>query len=345
MNLHKNILNTIDFCQLDITGKCNLNCSFCRQKNEKDLVDDMTMEEWLRVAIQLKEMNCTRISLAGGEPLMSKNLFNILDIINERIDKPAILTNGTLLTKNLIKKIAGKVKNLQVSVDSLNTDLHDSIRGKKGAWNETYRGIQNAIEAGIPVGVRITVFEKNADQALPLLEWAKKIGATSFLARRVVCSGNGIETKKIPPLELKKLFTNLIVKGLEIKMPVGFGDPFPHLLLSPKRLLEANNDYDILNGKIIGGCSVSIDAMYIAQNGSVLLCPYLPIYCGNVKKQSIKTIWRNSKAYKIARSIRNNLQGKCGACPYKFACGGCRANAYYETGSICGEDTGCWNEL
>lgn len=174
---------------------------------------------------------------------------------------------------------------------------------------------------------------------------AKELGAKSFLARRVVCSGSGVDSEKVSPLELKEVFLSLIRKGLEIGLPVGFGDPFPHLLLSPKRMKEAHDNEGLLNGEIIGGCSVSIDSMYIAQDGTVLLCPYLPIHCGNVKKSPVKEIWRNSEAYQLARSIRGYLEGKCGRCELKYACGGCRANAYYESGNISGEDSGCWREI
>jgi radical SAM protein with 4Fe4S-binding SPASM domain len=290
-------------------------------------------------------MSCTRISLAGGEPLSSKNFWGILNIANEYIAAPSVLTNGTLLTKEVVSRLVNKVNNLQVSVDAYHPEAHDAIRGVKGAWDRTMAGIKRAVGAGIPVGIRITIFKKNIQDALPLMLLAKELGAKSFLARRVVCSGSGIESEKVSPLELKEVFLSLIKKGLEIGLPIGFGDPFPHLLLSPRRMQEAYDNASLLNGEIIGGCSVSIDSMYIAQDGTVLLCPYLPIYCGNVKTQSVKDIWRSSDAYQLARSIRGYLNGKCGRCDLKYACGGCRANAYYETGNICGEDTGCWREI
>lgn len=341
----KSILERIDFCQLDITGGCNLKCSFCRQTNEKEIVDDMSIDDWVVVLKQLKEMNCTRISLAGGEPLSSKNFWDILEIANQYIAPPSVLTNGTLLTDEVVTKLTGKVNNLQVSVDAYKPEAHDAIRGIKGSWQRTMDGIKRAVAADIPVGIRITIFKDNIQDAVPLMLLAKDLGAKSFLARRVVCSGSGIDSEKVSPQELKEVFLSLIKTGLKIGLPVGFGDPFPHLLLSPRRMKEAYENDDLLNGQIIGGCSVSIDSMYIAQDGTVLLCPYLPIHCGNVKEQSVQDIWLNSDAYQMARSIRGYLEGKCGRCELKYACGGCRANAYYETGNICGEDTGCWRDI
>ncbi len=332
----------IEFCQIDITGKCNLRCSYCRQSNEKDLDDDLGIVDYKNIFSQLQQMGCTRVSIAGGEPLMSNNFFEIIKMGKKMIGDVSILTNGTLLSNEIAKRMEPYVSMIQVSLDARTPELHDKIRGQKLLWDRTVAGIRNAINANIPTSVRITMFQDNKNEAIPLMEWAKTEGAYSFLARRVVTTGKGIDTKKIPAKELQQIFKAIVAKAFELDFRIGFGDPFPHLLLSPKRMKEADEDINLQNGCIIGGCSVSVDAMYIAQNGSVLLCPYLPIECGNISHSSIAEIWANSKAYKIARSIRHNLQGKCGDCKYKFACGGCRANAYYDTGSICGEDTGCW---
>lgn len=338
------IRENICYCQVDITGKCNLNCLFCRQTNERSMPDEMSIGDWRKLFYGLSAKNCNRISIAGGEPLLHKDLEQIISLGLDNFREISVLTNGTLITKEIAKRLRGKVTMLQVSLDSFNPKLHDKIRGHKGLWSRTVQGIRNAIDAEIPVGVRITIFRDNYKEIEPLIEWAKIIGAYSFLVRRVVCSGSGIDTQKLLPSELKEAFQLTVSKALELNMRIGFGDPFPHLLLSPKRLREAAEDDTLKTGNVIGGCSVSIDSMYVTQDGTVLLCPYLPIYCGNLRKQSVEEIWEASDGYKLARSIRYNLQGKCGRCEYKYLCGGCRANAYYETGNVLAEDSGCWHE-
>lgn len=332
----------IEFCQIDITGNCNLRCNYCRQSNEKDLPDTLSLDNFKDILSQLRDLGCERISIAGGEPLISKNFVPIIKLSKKIIGDVSILTNGTLLTKKITTAMAPYVSMIQVSLDAMNPDLHDTIRGQTGLWLKTTKGIKTAIEAAIPTSVRITISQQNKTEVIPLMQWANVQGAYSFLARRVVTTGKGKCVDKIPPQELKSIFQSMVQQAIKMNMRIGFGDPFPHLLLSPKRLDEANNNIALRDGSIIGGCSVSVDAMYIAQNGDVLLCPYLPIKCGNVLQDSIAYIWQNAKAYKITRSIRHNLKGKCGKCQYKFACGGCRANAYYETGDICGPDNGCW---
>lgn len=330
------IRDSIDSCQIDLTKNCNLTCAFCRQTNESDLPDSMSFNQWSSVLMQLKEMDCKMVALAGGEPLMHKEFFSILSLATSIIDEVYVLSNGTLITQKIAAQLAQKkIKGLQISLDAFNPALHDKIRGKVGTWEKAIRGMRYAIDAGVPVTIRTTVYRENAQEANSLLEFAHDIGASIYAIRRVVPTGRGGSVDLLKPNELQILFTSLINRAKELKMRLSLGDPFSRSLLKEQSLIE---------GKI-GGCSIGLNIMYIAQDGSVLLCPCLPIYCGDVKQETVRSIWREAKAYSIARSLRSNLQGKCGGCEYKFQCGGCRASAYYLTGSICGEDAGCWHEI
>ena len=318
------IRDVIDSCQIDLTKNCNLTCSFCRQTNEADLPDSMSFDQWSSVITQVSQMSCKMVALAGGEPLMHKDFFLILGLATDIIEEVYVLSNGTLITQ--------EIKGLQISLDAFNPALHDKIRGKTGTWEKATRGIKYAIDAGIPVTIRTTVYRENAHEASSLLEFAHDIGASIYAIRRVVPTGKGGSVELLKPEELKVLFTTLANRAKELDMRLSLGDPFSRFLL---------NEQEFEEGKV-GGCSIGLNIMYIAQDGSVLLCPCLPVYCGDVKRETVRSIWRDAEAFSIARSLRSNLQGKCGACDYKFQCGGCRASAYYLTGSICGEDAGCW---
>jgi len=329
------ISDAIDSCQIDLTKNCNLTCSFCRQANEADLPDSMSFEQWSSVIGQLRGMNCKMVAFAGGEPLMHRDFLSIISLATDTIEDVYVLSNGTLITKKIAAQLAErKIKGLQVSLDALNPALHDKIRGKTGTWEKATRGIRHAIDVGVPVTIRTTVYGENVQEAIPLLEFAHEIGARIYGIRRVVPTGRGASVDLLKPDELRALFISLADRANELKMRLSLGDPFSRSLLNERAFIE---------GKI-GGCSVGLNIMYIAQDGSVLLCPCLPIYCGDVKQSSVKSIWSDAKAYSVARSLRANLQGKCEKCKYKFQCGGCRASAFYSTGNICGEDPGCWYE-
>nr|WP_276510927.1 SPASM domain-containing protein [Rhodobium orientis] len=97
-----------------------------------------------------------------------------------------------------------------------------------------------------------------------------------------------------------------------------------------------------MGGSVIGGCAVGINSFYLMQDGTISYCPYLPVYCGSLRENSLEYVWEHSEMLKVARALRYNLKGKCGTCNYLYACGGCRAYAYAKTGDILAEDSGCW---
>ena len=78
-------------------------------------------------------------------------------------------------------------------------------------------------------------------------------------------------------------------------------------------------------------------------------CVFMPIKIGNIRKQSLKDIWKNHPLLKKMRD-RDRFRG-CGKCEYRYICGGCRARAYGYYGDVAGPDPGCivnkryWDEL
>lgn len=85
------------------------------------------------------------LAIAGGEPLVSKDLWPVLERARARRIHVSLATNGTLLTKDRVTRlIEAGVKYVEVSVDSLVPEEHDTFRGQSGAWR---RAIASAITA------------------------------------------------------------------------------------------------------------------------------------------------------------------------------------------------------
>ena len=241
------IRETIDSCQIDLTKRCNLTCSFCRQTNEADLPDSMNLDQWSSVISQLSAMSCTMVALAGGEPLMHKDFYSVVKVATDQIKEVYVLSNGTQVTQKVAQRlVALKIKALQISLDAFNPALHDKIRGKLGTWKKAVRGIKHAIDAGISVTVRTTVYRENASEAMSLLDFSHDIGASIYAVRRVIPTGKGGSVDLLNPNELRSLFTSLKNRAQELKMRLSLGDPFSRYLLDEQAFVE---------GKV-GGCSV-----------------------------------------------------------------------------------------
>ena len=91
------------------------------------------------------------------------------------------------------------------------------------------------------------------------------------------------------------------------------------------------------------GCAAGMPMGYVMVtcNGEVNPCMLLQIRLGNIRDQSIISIWENSPALAQLRQ-RELLKGKCGGCSYRITCSGCRGRAYEDTGDMMAADPGCW---
>lgn len=79
----------------------------------------------------------------------------------------------------------------------------------------------------------------------------------------------------------------------------------------------------------------------VKPSGDVNPCMLLQLNLGNIREESIISIWENSLVLAQLRQ-RELLKDKCGECPYKVTCSGCRGRAYEETGDMMAADPGCW---
>jgi AdoMet-dependent heme synthase len=80
--------------------------------------------------------------------------------------------------------------------------------------------------------------------------------------------------------------------------------------------------------------------MGIRPNGDVTPCPYLPVFAGTLRSESLADLWSSSELFAGIRP-RASLGGRCGECEMNAHCGGCRARAYGMTGDLMAEDPLC----
>jgi radical SAM protein with 4Fe4S-binding SPASM domain len=88
------------------------------------------------------------------------------------------------------------------------------------------------------------------------------------------------------------------------------------------------------------GCLAGTGVCFIAFDGGVYPCGYLPVQAGDLQRQSFQEIWEHSEVFAVLRDPRQ-LQGKCGCCEFRNICMGCRARAYAATGNMMDEEPFC----
>ena len=273
---------------------------------------------------------------------MAQTLWKTLAYARGKFKRLVISTNGTKLNKNNSKQLSKYVTNCQVSIDGATEKTHDIMRGN-GNFDRAIKGIKRLQDAGVKVGIRLTLHKGNMHEVLQYVELAANLGLADAYLRRVIPSGNAKKhnMQSLSPDELRITIGNAIEHGKSLGLHVASADYFCQIYFREESRIKAIATQKA-NGNRIGGCAIGINSFYVMQNGIIAYCPYLPVFCGDLRTQTLEDIWQNSPMMKVARSLRHNLKGKCALCQYKFACGGCRAYAYAVSGDILAEDSGCW---
>jgi len=127
--------------KLKVTARCNLRCLMCRYGQGKSL-PELDTATWLRVLRELAALGCRKVHLSGGEVLVRPDFESIVAGAAAARMKVTLTSNLTLLTKARAKALfANKVRWVSTSLDSASAKLHDEIRGVRGSYKRTLRGL------------------------------------------------------------------------------------------------------------------------------------------------------------------------------------------------------------
>jgi MoaA/NifB/PqqE/SkfB family radical SAM enzyme len=134
----------------DSTRRCNLACEHCGASKEK-YTKELTTEQIKSFVKQLAEFKVKFFAVTGGEPLVRKDLFEILSFANGLGIRTGIATNGFLIDEQIAKKIKkSNVSSIQISIDGLE-ETHNKIRGNKQSFQKAMGAIDLLKEINIPI--------------------------------------------------------------------------------------------------------------------------------------------------------------------------------------------------
>jgi len=166
----------------EVTKGCNLRCVHCRATaTELASPTDLPTPKAIDIIKQISEFANPILVLSGGEPLYRPDIFQLATYATERGIRVALATNGTLVTKEIAKKIVNSgVKRVSISLDGANAETHDSFRGIPGAFEAAIYGFRNLKELGMPVQINMTIAKHNAVELPKVLELVRNLGADAL---------------------------------------------------------------------------------------------------------------------------------------------------------------------
>jgi len=348
----------------NITQACNLTCQHCYQNaHHRPDDDELTTEEKLNLIDQMGDDFVPFVAFAGGEPLVAPDLWQVLERCRDRGIHVTLATNGTLLTPDMCARLkAANVKYVEVSLDSIDPEVHNAFRGQPKSWERTVQGIRNCVASGIKTGMATCFTRHTAHKVDDTVKFALDLGCKTFSHFNFIPVGRGKEIMQddLTPGQRELLLRRLQEHLTEGKITIVSTAPqFARACITygPEEGLFATGHAGRGPGKktmvlsrYIGGCGTGRCYCAIQPNGIITPCVYISgIKVGDVRRQSFHEIWNNELFDTL--SDREDRGDHCGVCTYRNYCGGCRARALAYTGDIQAGDPGCiynlhqWREL
>ncbi|GLX95372.1 StsB family radical SAM/SPASM domain sactipeptide maturase [Herbidospora sp. NBRC 101105] len=302
-----------------ITDGCNLRCPYCYASSEKCLPNELKTDESLRLIEEIAEFGAEYVIFTGGEPMLRKDLFQIVEHARSLGLKCNIVTNATMIRKlETAQRFADLFNSVTVSVDGGTAETHDRTRGA-GSFAKTHKALRLLNQVGVVPKINHIVTSENIDE---LEDFAQFI--------------EGLEVHSI-----RLMYHNKLGRGVTDKADFGWQD---HMRIqeiawtSPAAgKLSPDGPRPLGPCAVKANCGMGGNEIYINSLGDVYPCKLVTgheHYAGNVREQSLAEIFGAPvlKEMRTSSVLGGEYHADCARCYIKASCGGgCRASHMAES--------------
>lgn len=312
--------------QFELSSRCNERCIHCYIPNEKKNTGiDMSKEKAMDLIDQLVAMGGLHVTFSGGEAFLHKDLIELVRYARNKDLMVTILSNLIALKDEQIKELHDlNISLIQVSLYSMDPDIHDAITTVKGSFEKSKAAIEKLVAADVPVQISCPIMKANRNGYDKVLKYAQslKINANAdyiMMAQADFNTNNLANRLSIP--ETEELLRDIMECDLDYQEST--------LKLRPKSEEKA---FDLERFKKQPVCGVGYDNCCITANGDVYPCAgWQSMVLGNVYKQSLLEIWENDKLKEL-RNITQASFPECLECEAADFCARCLVRNYNESG-------------
>lgn len=157
----------------NVTQRCNLRCSYCFGQYYAD-TKELSLGQVRKILSEFYVLGARRLGLGGGEPLLYKDVDELIKFTVELGFNVGLNSNGILVSKHL--DALSLLSNLSISLDGASPEINDRYRGR-GSFEKAIEGVKAAHEAGIPLHFCYTLTDANVHEWPKILELGKKYDA------------------------------------------------------------------------------------------------------------------------------------------------------------------------
>jgi radical SAM protein with 4Fe4S-binding SPASM domain len=279
---------------------------------------DMTLDLVASLVPSLKGMGVDEVHITGGEPLLNRQIFEIIALLRSSDFKVRIQSNGMYLNRERAQKLKDAGLNqVLISVDGLKNS-HNIFRKDGRSFDAAIEAVKTCLDLQIFTRVNTVLYKDNLDDIEGLLDLTSEIGVDqhSFFYLAPIGRGKNLMHKILTLPEWKKVYEKILAYAKEID--------FLHKI---KAQDVYHGDDVITDGYDI--CRK--DNCLIMANGDVYSCVFFvgsQYKMGNIHERSLLDIWKDPWIWNTLSAPRKKR------CASKFCGAGCPGMSYLMTGSI-----------
>ena len=262
---------------ISVTNKCRYDCWHCSSRYRTD--KELTTEEITKMIKDFQDMGVSVFGFTGGEPLLRQDIPEIIRLVDDR-SSTVLFTSGDAFTAEKAKELKGAgLFCVVVSLDHFKEEMHDFLRGRKGAFETAVDAIEISKKHGFYTVISMVVTKQLLDSIFDFLGFAEKMKVDEVRILEPVPCGRLIKEKIMLSDEDRE-------KLIDVHKIANRSSKYPRVSVFP-----------YIESKHMIGCTAGIDHLYIDAAGNVCPCDFTPLSFGNIKTESIKTILERMHTY------------------------------------------------
>lgn len=337
----------------EITRACALACVHCRAEAQPRAHPfELTTAEAFDVVDQIADLNPPVLVITGGDPLMRRDVFDIVErAVGKGLRVSISPTTTALATRERFERLRDLgIQMVHVSVDGGDAATHDAFRGVEGTFERAMSTLAILRDLGLPVQVGTTLARHNLHQLPQMAALMAEQGVRVWNVFYLVPTGRAHREQMISTQQAEESWRWLAEysRTAPFTIRTTAAPQFRRTMLQgvearggEMRLTGAG--YQIREapaGIETRGVNDGKGFAFIDHLGNVCPSGFLQTPAGNVRAMPLADIYRDAPMFKALRDP-SALTGNCGRCRFAELCGGSRARAYATTGSYLDDDPLC----
>lgn len=323
----------------EATRACDLACASCRATVSPGLhPDELSTQEAYDLFTQVKEFGNPLLVFTGGDPLKRPDLFELIRLSVQLGLRTNVTPSATpLLTMEVIDRFNScGISRMAICLDGPDAAIHDDFRGVTGTFDRSLLALRHARDIGLDTQVQTTVTRKNVNHLAEIAELVADVRSRMW---SIVFPVDGADD--LTGEEYEKVFEFLYSISKVAPFEVKTTEAMHYRRFIAQRIKEEHNgrtgSHSIFRSPGVGD---GRGFLFVSHTGEIYPSGFMPISAGNVRRDSLVDIYRNSSLFRILRDP-GQRQGKCSYCEFCKVCGGSRARAYALAGDYLAEDPRC----